>query len=234
MRCLKILFVGFILLFTHAASARNSDKVEIDKERYFSEDFELTIQKAEQGDAGSQHMLGWSFRDGIKTPKSAEKALYWYEQAAKQNYRISIFDAGVLYFEGYGIPQDIEKGMSYFLKAHSLKFPPATEELGRIYIHGRNGIEKDVSKGIDYLTQSAAQGMPKSIYLLAHAYLKGFGVEKDEYKGILMLIRAGNKGLERAQADIKRFEKQNGGTFQNYLKEKFNHDEPPYSWEQSQ
>ncbi|NVK19323.1 MAG: sel1 repeat family protein [Methylocystaceae bacterium] len=232
MRFLKILLTAFTIFSAHTASAQNVDKIQVDKDRYFGENFELTIQKAEKGDPGSQYMVGWSFRDGIKTSKNHQQARHWFELAAKQNFRPAIFNLGVMHFEGNGIPQDTEKGMSYFLKAHSLEFPPATEELGRIYIFGRNGIEKDVKKGIDYLTQSADQGMHKSIYLMAHAYLKGLGVQKDEYKGIIMLIDAANKGLEWAQADIKHYEKQNGITFQEYLKEKFNHIEPPYSWKE--
>ncbi len=184
-----------------------------------NETFKEIEADAVRGLAEAQFHLATLFRDGKGTAKSSTKELYWYQQAVKQSYRPAIFNLGVMYFEGNGIKRDVETGLTYLHWAQSLDYAPATEALGRIYVHGKNGAPKDVQKGISYITKGANEGMPISLYLLAHAYMKGIGVEKDEDKGIVLLNKAAKEGAEQAQNEILKIEDKLGIKIDEYLQE---------------
>jgi len=195
------------------AQDQNTSESEYDSE------FKKHHDEALQGIAGSQFHLALMYRDGKGTEQSSTKELYWYQQAAKQGFRPAIFNLGVMYFEGNGIKRDVETGLTYLHWAQSLDYAPATEALGRIYVHGKNGAPKDVQKGISYITKGANEGMPISLYLLAHAYMKGIGVEKDEDKGIVLLNKAAKEGAKQAQNEILKIEDKLGIKIEEYLQE---------------
>src|ERR1700689_2492881 len=61
----------------HPASANDSDnRLELD--------ISSLQQQARDGEAQAQYKLGWSYMTGSGVPRDYEKALNWYNHAAKQ------------------------------------------------------------------------------------------------------------------------------------------------------
>jgi len=217
---MRLIFPLLLLLIFQAFTSTEafSQERQSGNSDYLSE-FSKHHDEALQGIAASQYHLALMYRDGKGTAQSSFKELYWYQQAAKQGFRPAIFNLGAMYFEGNGIKRDVETGLTYLHWAHSLEYPPATEALGRIYVHGKNGAKKDIKKGLTYLKKGANEGMPNSLYLLAHAYLKGIGVEENEFKGVELLYKAAKRGQESAKDEIIKIENGLGMSIDEYLQQ---------------
>ena len=73
-----------------------------------------TINRAQQGDADAQFLLGSMYYDGQGVPRDYKKAVYWYEKSAKQGYADAQYNLGVMYSTGRGIPQDYKLAYVWF------------------------------------------------------------------------------------------------------------------------
>jgi len=60
---------------------------------------------AEQGDSGSQAMLGTYYVNGEGVPKNYVDALKWFRRSADQGDAIGQYQLGVMYHNGQGVPQ---------------------------------------------------------------------------------------------------------------------------------
>jgi len=226
---ISIFLFFFILLQSLPSLGASSQADDAFHRRDYAHAFTLYEQAALNGESSAQFMLGILYENGWGTGKDPRKALDWYMKAAEQGHPDSLYNLGVMHFYGNGIPKDRNQGIAYYEEALTVQSSKAAEALGRMHLYGENG-KKDPQKASFYLWMATEWGNTQSLYLLAHMYLKGIGVKQDEYAGILMLIEAANKGVQKARDDIQRFERDNASTFQNYLKRKYNHTEPPYSW----
>jgi hypothetical protein len=75
-----LVFLGFVMVF--AANADNDDVQQ--------GIFDAYLKLASGGDAVAQYVVAQRYETGKGTAKNPEKALYWYEMAAKQNYPLAV------------------------------------------------------------------------------------------------------------------------------------------------
>ena len=73
------------------------------------------LKLAEQGDAEAQHNLALSYFVAI-FPNN-KKAVYWWEQAAKQGHVDAQYFLGHCYLCGKGVKADAEVGISWWVSA---------------------------------------------------------------------------------------------------------------------
>lgn len=87
---------------------------------YRKDAFDFIEKKAYEGDAKNQFNLGCFYHLGEKVfynvLTNKEKAAYWYNEAAKQNYYLAFSSLGQMYMEGEGVPINFEKAVFYFKK----------------------------------------------------------------------------------------------------------------------
>ena len=97
--------------------------------------------------------------------------------------------AAELYYEGKiaDEKQDYEKAREYYLKAIRKGDAKAMNQLGRWYLHGRNGVEKDRVKAMDLLKRSAERGNKEA---------------QDLYEGLLWEESRFNQVLPDAEAGV--------------------------------
>ena len=142
--------------------------------------------------------------------------------------------AAELYYEGKIADEkkDYEKAREYYLKAIRKGDAKAMNQLGRWYLHGRNGVEKDRVKAMDLLKRSAERGnkeaqdlyegllweesrfnqvLPDAEAGVASAqvfigtcYKNGFGVEADLEEAKKWYEKAAAQGNENAINDLKK------------------------------
>ena len=86
--------------------------------------------------ADAQFNLAVMNATGRGTPKSATKALGWYEKAALQGFTRAQFNMGLMYMAGQGMPKDELRGYAWFIVAAADGDPAA--------IKNRDYIEKHV------------------------------------------------------------------------------------------
>ena len=63
-------------------------------------------QRAQQGDAIAQFVLGERYDSGEGVPQNQAKAVKWYRKAADQGYAAAQNNLGVAYEKGEGVPQN--------------------------------------------------------------------------------------------------------------------------------
>lgn len=79
-----------------------------------------------------KHNLLIFYRSGEIVNQDYEKALFWYFEAAVQEYPKAQYYVGLFYYEGYGVPQDKEKGLFWMTKAKQNGYSFADAFLKRV------------------------------------------------------------------------------------------------------
>ena len=92
--------------------------------------------------------------------KDAKRAVLWYEKAADLGCDEAIARLAHIYYNGFGVEKDTEKGKAlYFELANNHNCPYAACELGEILIKEAKGEHNETrSKGIFWLQKAARQG----------------------------------------------------------------------------
>ena len=112
-------------------------------------------RSAEQGYALAQYNLAYYFEyaeHGFE--QDDEKAVYWYQHAAAQNYPEAINNLGDKYERGRGVKRDLQQAAKYYQQAAQLNIVEAMYNLGRLYLKGA-GVTKDEVLAKYWLTESA-------------------------------------------------------------------------------
>lgn len=101
---------------------------------------------------------------------------------------------GELYLEGIGVIADTDMGIKLLKEAADKGSSQANETLGRTYMSGDFGVQKDHAKGHSYIEKAANQGLPSAMGLCACDYYYGEGVEQDHEKGVEWASRGAKLG----------------------------------------
>ena len=68
--------------------------------------FDSIKNRAGQGEAEAQTLLGGMYSDGLGVPQDYAEALKWYNLAAAQGDDSAQFQLGYMYYKGLGVPRD--------------------------------------------------------------------------------------------------------------------------------
>ena len=74
-------------------------------------------QKAEQGDAKAQGVLGWCYFNGYGIKKDLREAVKWYRKSAEQGIAQAQYNLGVCYKKGEGVIQNYVKAYAWLALA---------------------------------------------------------------------------------------------------------------------
>ena len=111
---------------------------------------------AEGGCADAMHSLAYNYMGREKSweayvkPDTAE-AVKWYTRAAEAGAKYGKEELGNIYYEGIGVPVDMEKALFWYLKAVAEEQSPKglCERIGYIYERGE-GVERDYYKALKW------------------------------------------------------------------------------------
>ncbi|MCY4030395.1 MAG: tetratricopeptide repeat protein [Acidobacteria bacterium] len=143
------------------------------------------ITRAEQGDVGSQFLLGLlleSWQASATTDETREwlavEAADWFRRAAEQGYRGAQERLGAAYFAGRGVTQDFTEAVQWFRQAAEQGHAQAQLVLGSIYRAGR-GAPQDYSEAMLWYRRAAEQNNADAQEQLGQMYLNGEGIPQD-------------------------------------------------------
>lgn len=177
------------------------------------------LKKAEAGDVLAMVELGKTYDLGRNWGKTIQffyievtddndplldpdKAVEWYEKAAKHGSAEALGRLGRLFYEGRGEQKDFGKALERFQSAALQGDAIAQFGLGMMYGKG-DGIPKDKNKFQEWIQKSAAQGLPDAQNLVAAWYSEGyFGFSKDAVKAVEWLQKAAAQGHAFAQLSL--------------------------------
>ncbi len=97
--------------------------------------------------------------------------------AADQGNADAQYNLGVLYYKGYGVEQNYEEAMKWYLKAANQGYASAQYAIGRLYEKSQ-GVEQNYEEAMKWYLKAANQGHAAAQCAIALLYEKGYGTEQ--------------------------------------------------------
>ena len=158
---------------------------------------------AETGSGYSgETVIGAMFLYGTGIKRDAVAAREWFEYGLARpgtQRGNALYMLGMMYFKGDGADQDLNKALGLWHKAADEEHPAAMGLLGRAYMEGKMGFEKNAASGLALLEKAANGGnTPSSVYL-GNIYAKGQGVARDMERAMKWYEQAASAGDAHSQ-----------------------------------
>ena len=131
-------------------------------------EFKTLLQKADQGDATAQTLLGAMYVGGKGVPKDYAQAVTWFRKAAEQGLAGAQVMLGMAYELGLGVPQDYVQAVAWYRKAAEQGDARGQFPLGAMYFKGQ-GIPQDYEQAASWYRKAAEQGNARAQYELGVA-----------------------------------------------------------------
>ena len=181
-----------LLLGGCSAISESLENISYRMDRYLHDGVVPTASKDESAQA--LYLEGIDHRDK-RQDKAAATA---FRQAADAGHPGAAFELGKAYYEGRGVPLDLETAALWFNIAADRGEARAQFLLGTAYYAGA-GVERDPARAIAYLTSAADQGHARAQYLLGQAAARGVGGPPDEAWAARWYGKAAAQGHAGAQ-----------------------------------
>ncbi len=109
---------------------------------------------------------------------NGEMALTLWRTLADAGDTAALFNVGVLYEHGRGVPQDLAEAARWYGRAADLGDVYAQTKLGALYAEGK-GVDRDLEQAAQWYERAAERDHPTAQYALGTLYANGRGVPKD-------------------------------------------------------
>ena len=153
-------------------------------------DYFILLKKAKKGDCSAQFKVGHYYY----RLREFKKAYSWWLKCTKHNKLLGpIFNIGNLYYNGWGLKQDIKKALNYFnlvIKKASILHSKnkifytqlALFLIGQTYFDG-TFVKRNKTKGLNYYQKAAKLGNINAAYTLSYIYAtkEDYDLKKKKY-----------------------------------------------------
>lgn len=126
--------------------------------------------------------------------RNFKKAFAEFEPLAKQGNADAQFALGSLYFNGFGIPQNLEKAKDWYALSAEQGHATAQLHLGTV-LHN----QKKNDEALYWYTESANNGNARAQTNLGKSYSMGMLVEVNQEKAMQWYLKAAQQGYAEAQ-----------------------------------
>jgi FOG: TPR repeat, SEL1 subfamily len=156
------------------------------------------LRDAQLGDKNAQYKLGRMYEKSDRMPKDITKAIYWYEQAAKQDQPQAIEALAELYYYGVDVQQKPHLAFALFTRSAKFKNSEAYYCLGEMYYAGL-GTVQDKSTAFSWYKKAADEGnLAKAQYKIGKMLFEADGIKENKAMGINYIKLAFNNGFPMA------------------------------------
>ena len=168
---------------------------------------EIIKQQAERGDVNAQMALGDLFAAGnpeLGIERDIRQAEAYYRRAAyENNNREAQSTLGTLKMKGTQLEKNETEALELLKSAAERGSPDAMFMLANAYLYGTDSMKQHASTAVYWLEKAAALNHTQSEGGLGHLLKWGLnGVQKDEKKAFLYLLRAAKKGHVSSVLDL--------------------------------
>lgn len=172
------------------------------------QNFEDVKKKAEVGDAKAQNELGVMYRQGDGVARDKAESVKWYRKAAFQKNPDALYNLGIAYFNGDGVPSNELRAYAFLAiakEAGSAEAGVALDQFAQSWPDSKLNVGKSVeaeifSRGIDVpenderayklYRQVAEAGDPFAQYTICLLLDGGRGVKKDPIEAFEWCLKA--------------------------------------------
>lgn len=154
---------------------------------YLSDDaFKYIESKAYEGNAKCQYRLGQLYSHKNNTiENNLEKAVYWWNEAAQQDYIQAFNNLGVAYKDGIGVNQDLRKAVEYLKRGAEAGEDWAQRNYGDLFVQGvsvKVGSHKETKKTTGYCN---GEKISEYYDYKTMDFIRVYRVEVDDYEEII-------------------------------------------------
>lgn len=162
------------------------------------------MQRAQDGSAPAQALLGVAYMTGVRYPKDDSLALKWFLKAAGKKEPNALNNLGLFYFHGRGTKPDYPEALKCFRAASAEGNSSAQFNLALMYHHGF-GVPADIEEAAKWYEIAARQGNAQAQNSLAYFYESGLGMTKDLAQAESWYTKAAEQGYVRAEYNLAGF-----------------------------
>lgn len=162
----------------------------------------------EFNDVDAKYRLGEIYLNGYGYNQNYSKAFEIYSELAKRDDKLGIanLNTGLMYKDGNGVKQDLEKAYSYIKKSAEKNNAEAQFWIGYMYFHGE-GVEQSDKSSIEWLNKSVEQQNDMAQWLLGILYFEGnengVEIEHNAELGIKLLKMSAEQGNKNSIEKLK-------------------------------
>ena len=138
----------------------------------------------------------------VPTSDVSAETVQWYRTAAEQGKAEAQGYLGVLYANGWGMPQNDGEAVQWYRKAAEQGDADAQCNLGWMYQKGR-GVSRNYREAVQWYRQAAEQGHADAQNNLGLMYGNGRGVPKDQREAKKWYKKAAKQGHALAQKNLQ-------------------------------
>jgi len=109
----------------------------------YTEELNLILRAAEQGDASAQFNMALRYESGHGVPQDHAESLKWLRKAAEQGFVEAQYNLGCMYNTGEGVSQDHAEAVDWLRKAAEQGYASAQKNLGVNYGVGQGVPQSD-------------------------------------------------------------------------------------------
>lgn len=167
------------------------------------------LDTARDGDAEAQYMAAYAYSQGFGVPVMPEKARFWLEKSAAQDFAPAVVQLGHELLLGIGKPGGIERGKALLNHAIELGAVDPYVILGAYYMGlNSNNVPLNTELAAQHLKQGAKLGHPAAMLYLGVMYHQGLepdadtGAELNVDEAIHWYSRAAALGHVQAMAGL--------------------------------
>ena len=139
------------------------------------------------------------FDEGVEAYEKGNYAIAVkeFKKAAEQGNANALFNLGLMYSKGRGVPKDDSQAFVWYTKAAEQGFAHAQYNLGIMYDDGR-GVPQDDAQAFVWYTKAAEQGFASAQSNLGVIYGIGKGVPQNDKIAYILFNIAASKGDDNA------------------------------------
>ena len=148
---------------------------------------------------GSGVVLAADFNKGLEAAQSGDfkTALAEWTPLAEQGDSDAQYNVGLMYFNGWGVPENDKTAVKWLTKAAEQGYAMAQHNLGLMYKYG-NGVLENDKTAVKWYTKAAEQGLADAQYNLGLMYANGWGVLTDNRRAYMWYNLGSYNGSENA------------------------------------
>jgi hypothetical protein len=129
--------------------------------------------------------------------KDYKLALNCTENFAEKGDEVAEYYYGLMYYKGYGMPQDHKQAYKWFTKSADHDYAPAQNSLGVMFDNGQ-GVIQDFRTAFSWYLKAASRGHVIAQYNIGNMFYKGRGVLHDYKQAYVWFLIAASNGHREA------------------------------------
>ena len=180
---LFLLLLTYVLEADHARDVKTFNAAVQDyKQGSYIKALDGFYPLAKKGDVKAQFNVAMMYDKGTGPKANKQKAIEWYEKAARQKHAKAAYNLGYLYHQAAATDSHAyEKARYWYEKAIEGKVKEAYTNLSALYMQGQ-GIQKDEKKGFEFLKIAAKMGESAAQVNIGKMYAWGEDIMHDKLK----------------------------------------------------